>query len=155
MDLHGTTPALLPLLAFEGASKRNKPNLSVGTLVFARVAEADKDVEPELSCQVAGGPKKDWVTGECVFGELKNGYVFQCSMKHARSLLSPKSAVLQALAAKLPFEIAVGCNGRVWVHSGAVKHTVLIANAVLASESLDAGRTRALVRSLLKQVVEE
>ncbi len=49
--LHGTSTAQLPLLAFDGASKRNKPNLVSGTVIFARVAAVSKHMEPELSCQ--------------------------------------------------------------------------------------------------------
>ncbi len=45
-----STPGLLPHLAFDGATKRNKPNLSVGALVYCRVAVANKDMDSELSC---------------------------------------------------------------------------------------------------------
>jgi exosome complex component RRP40 len=51
--LHGTGLAQLPALAFDGASKRNKPSLAVGATVFARVAACSKHMEPELSCQGA------------------------------------------------------------------------------------------------------
>jgi exosome complex component RRP40 len=82
--------AMLPALAFDGATKRNKPSLAVGALVFARVAVADRDMEPELTCAVStAGPssqfaKKDWVTGQGVYGELKGGTVVQVSMVYAR-----------------------------------------------------------------------
>ena len=47
----GSNTALLNQLDFDGASKRNKPNLTVGTLVYARVCKADKDLEPEVTCK--------------------------------------------------------------------------------------------------------
>ena len=84
---------MLPALAFDGATKRNKPSLAVGALVFARVVAADRDLEAELTCQVSttasgaeGGhfAKKDWVTGQSVYGELKGGTVVKASMLHAR-----------------------------------------------------------------------
>ncbi len=51
--LHGTTAALLPVLAFDGATKRNKPTLAIGALVFARVAAVSKHLDVELTCQGA------------------------------------------------------------------------------------------------------
>jgi len=49
--LHGTTMAILPVLAFDGATKRNKPNLAIGALVFARVVSVSKYMDTELTCQ--------------------------------------------------------------------------------------------------------
>ena len=51
MQLHGTTLATLPVLAFDGASRRNKPNLAVGALVFGRVCAVSKYMDAELTCQ--------------------------------------------------------------------------------------------------------
>ena len=42
VDIGSSRDALLPFLAFEGATKRNRPNLAVGTLVYARVQMANK-----------------------------------------------------------------------------------------------------------------
>ena len=80
-----STAANLSALAFDGATKRNKPNLSVGSLVFARVESVDPDVDPELTCKaseagVAGGQKKDWVTGQGMYGELKHGTIVQVDL---------------------------------------------------------------------------
>lgn len=57
VQLHGTAVATLPVLAFDGATKRNKPNLAVGAAVFARVSSCSKHMDPELSCQGAGAPQ--------------------------------------------------------------------------------------------------
>ena len=51
VQLHASAVATLPVLAFDGATKRNKPNLVVGSVVFARVAVCSKHMDPELSCQ--------------------------------------------------------------------------------------------------------
>jgi exosome complex RNA-binding protein Rrp4 len=73
IDIRGTTLATLPELAFDGASRRNKPELPIGTLVYARVASVDRHTDAELSCTVTEGPKRDWVTGESLYGELRGG----------------------------------------------------------------------------------
>lgn len=118
VQLHGTGIAQLPILAFDGATKRNKPNLAIGANVFARVAVCNRHLDAELTCQAGGtAPKKDWMTGQSVYGELKGGTVIHVSTGLARRLLDPECAILTALGAGVPFEIAVGVNGTVWVQA--------------------------------------
>jgi exosome complex component RRP40 len=50
IDIGGPFPAVLPALAFEGATRRNRPNLNVGDLVYARVVSAPRDADPEIVC---------------------------------------------------------------------------------------------------------
>jgi exosome complex component RRP40 len=79
-------PGNLSALAFDGATKRNKPNLAVGALVFGRIESADRDLDPEITCKATGelGHKKDWVTGQGMFGELKQGTVVEVSTAYCR-----------------------------------------------------------------------
>ncbi len=51
-----------------------------------------------------------------------------------RKLLSPESKLLSTLGQPIPFEIAVGMNGRVWLRARSVKETICLANAVECSE---------------------
>lgn len=134
--LHGTALAHLPLLAFDGATRRNKPDLAPGALVFARVAACSKHMAPELSCAAppGAGPKKDWVTGQGVFGELHGGRLLHASLGLARRLLDPHCALLVALARAFPFELAVGVNGLVWVAAAEDAHADAVAEAVAAAE---------------------
>eukprot|EP01104_Vermistella_antarctica_P018104 TRINITY_DN6601_c0_g1_i1.p1 TRINITY_DN6601_c0_g1~~TRINITY_DN6601_c0_g1_i1.p1 ORF type:complete len:252 (+),score=64.14 TRINITY_DN6601_c0_g1_i1:67-756(+) len=141
VDIGYASSAQLPFLAFEGATRRNRPDLAVGSVVYARVVVCNKDMDPELVC-VNQKQKAD------CFGELKDGYVFKCSIGLCAKLLSSSCLVLEYLGQALPYEIAVGRNGRVWVRAGTCTHTILIANAILNSEHLtkktdeDDGRTR-------------
>lgn len=50
VDVGGAFPASLPALAFEGATRRNRPPLGKGDLVLARVVSANRDVDAELAC---------------------------------------------------------------------------------------------------------
>jgi exosome complex component RRP40 len=82
VDICGPRLATLELLAFDGASRRNCPNLARGSLVFARVLYASPDAEPVLTCMLSASQqhnKKDWTSGEALFGELKAGGVFSLS----------------------------------------------------------------------------
>ena len=44
-------------LAFEGATKKNKPSINNGDVVYAKIVTASKDMEPELVCVDAYGNK--------------------------------------------------------------------------------------------------
>lgn len=86
------------LLDFEGASKKNKPNIDIGSYVYCRVLESNKylrylyykyiilrilkhinlfiffiKLRPKLTC-INPNSKKEWTSGEAFFGELKDGY---------------------------------------------------------------------------------
>jgi len=139
--LGGAAPAFLPALAFDGATKRNKPELRAGAAVFARVVRVAPHCEPELSCAAPGGPggprAKDWMTGEALYGELKGGALVAVSSLAARRLLDPRAAVLTALGGALPFEAAVGVNGLVWVQAATPAATAAVARALADADGLD------------------
>lgn len=137
LHIGAASPASLPTLAFDGASKRNRPHLEVGTLVYARIVIAHKDMEPEASCAAPPGVgAKDWVTKESVFGELSGGHVFDCPPALCRRLMGTEVPVLDALANVAPFELAVGVNGRVWISSASAATVVLAQVAILRSQGV-------------------
>lgn len=101
MDVGGSEQASLSYLAFEGATKRNRPNVQVspaatasplvpgraapeprppshlfqvGDLVFAQLLVANRDMEPELVCVDGSGR----ANGMGVFGE--GGLLFSVSL---------------------------------------------------------------------------
>eukprot|EP01006_Ploeotia_vitrea_P040541 TRINITY_DN66434_c11_g1_i1.p1 TRINITY_DN66434_c11_g1~~TRINITY_DN66434_c11_g1_i1.p1 ORF type:complete len:328 (+),score=150.82 TRINITY_DN66434_c11_g1_i1:45-1028(+) len=147
LDIGSSHPARLPTLAFEGATKRNKPNIEVGSLVYARVEAANKDMEPELTC-ISPHIKKDWVTGESMFGELHGGYLFKCSLSLAHKLLDDECWVLQCLGSYMPFELAIGMNGRVWLNAETPLHIVIASNAILNSENMKDSHVQTMVHAL-------
>jgi len=152
VDIGAQQPARLPSLAFEGASKRNRPNIQVGGLVYCRVVISNKDMETELSC-TSPHFKKDWVTGESLFGELKGGFAFKSSLRLARSLLDEDCFVLKCLAKHVPFELAIGANGYIWLNSAEPSHTIAIYNAILNSENQDNNRVATMVDKIFSLFV--
>jgi len=124
VDIGSAHSASLDGLAFEGASKRNRPVLKVGSLVYARISLAHKDMEPELECFDAQTRKA------AGFGELKGGFMSKCSLGVCRLLLDPKHFLLPLLGARFPFDIAVGTNGRVWFRAPDVKETITLARCL-------------------------
>eukprot|EP00457_Paulinella_chromatophora_P013071 gb/GEZN01013341.1/.p1 GENE.gb/GEZN01013341.1/~~gb/GEZN01013341.1/.p1 ORF type:complete len:244 (+),score=33.86 gb/GEZN01013341.1/:176-907(+) len=151
LDIGAAYPARLNALAFEGATKRNRPNLNIGALVYARVILANKHMETELTC-TSPHFKKEWVTGESVFGQLTGGYMFKCSLSLARKLLADTCPVLLALGAHIPFEVAVGANGLVWVNSASPITTVLITNCILNSEGINEPSMQRMVAKLVQSL---
>jgi exosome complex component RRP40 len=153
--------AQLPQLAFENATRKTRPLLAPGALVYARVAFAHPHAEPELECVHAGTGRADGL------GELRGGMVWRVSLGMARRLMMPDPArqgavvLLHAFAEKLPFEIAVGRNGRVWVSASGggsggsgddVRRTLAIGNAIVETDraGLSPDEQRKTVRRLLK-----
>lgn len=134
----GITPytafAQLPHLAFEGASKKSRPQLVPGSLIYARVISASKFMDPELVCVNPSTGKSEGM------GELKGGMVFSLSLGMSRRLLAKKKMnegdlfVLEEIAKKLAFEIAIGRNGLVWVKTDGVRETLLVGKALQESD---------------------
>jgi exosome complex component RRP40 len=78
VDIGAPHPASLSFLAFEGATKRHRPNLAIGALIYARVMLAVPDLEPEIECVNPTSGKADG------FGPLTGGFVITCSLGMSR-----------------------------------------------------------------------
>lgn len=151
VDIGGFSTALLPLLAFEGATKRNRPHLTVGSCVYARVVSTDRDSEPQLSCLLPG-TQHSWVTGETIFGELNQGNLVHCSISLCRNILLGKNSVFTELGKYIAFEQATGMNGRIWVRSQSAGHIVLLSNLLVCSENMTNEQLNAMIRNLVSKM---
>ncbi|KAI0031062.1 hypothetical protein K488DRAFT_79284 [Vararia minispora EC-137] len=143
VDIGAGQSALLDGLAFEGASRRNRPNLKIGSLVYARVSLAHKDMDPEIECFDAQTRKAEG------FGELKGGFVTICSLRMSRNLLDPNYFLLPLLGSRFPLDAAVGVNGRVWVSCKEVKQTVTVVRCIEAADSEGGGKGIDGIKQLL------
>ena len=129
-------------LAFEGATKKNKPNIVNGDVVYAKIMTASKDMESELVCVDAYGQRAG-------LGQLSGGgLVFSVPLHIVRKLLNPTSVLLKNLGDTLKFEIAIGMNGRIWVRASNPKETIGIANAIWAAEHMTNSEITVMVRKL-------
>lgn len=131
VDIGASETACLSYLAFEGATKKNRPDVNVGDLVFAKMLIANKDFESELICVNSLG-KKDKL------GVLAGGFVFNCSINLVRRLLNESGSLFRAIQREIqvPMEIVVGMNGRVWLNGRNVRDVIAVGNAILAAESI-------------------
>ncbi|XP_028816398.1 exosome complex component RRP40 [Denticeps clupeoides] len=138
VDVGGSEPASLSFLAFEGATKRNRPNVQVGDLVYAHFIIANKDMEPELACIDSCGH----ANGMGVFGE--GGLMFRLSLGLVRRLLAPQSMIVKDLEKLFPFEMVVGLNGRVWVKAKSIQQTLIVTNLLESCENMTAQQRQTL-----------
>lgn len=128
VDIGASKQACLSYLAFEGVTKKNRPDIKVGDVIFAKLLVASKDMEPELVCvDSQGKEKKLGVLGP-------DGMLFTCSLSLVRKILNRNSPLFKMLAQSQAFEVAVGMNGRVWVKARSIQETIAVANAVLVAE---------------------
>lgn len=149
-----TPYASLAQLSFEGATKKTRPQLVQGSLVYARITLANKHMDPELECMTTSTGKSDGL------GPLTGGMLFDVSLAMARRLMMAKPleqgrlVVLEELgAAGVAFEIAVGRNGKVWVNSKSVKGTLAVGKAIQETDSKALGIEEQ--KKLVKKVVRE
>ncbi|KAL0125127.1 hypothetical protein PUN28_004339 [Cardiocondyla obscurior] len=128
VDIGGSEQATLSYLAFEGATKKNRPDIQIGDVVYAKLLVANKDMEPELVCVDSQGKEND-------LGVLSSdGMMFTCSLSLVRKLLNPECPLFRLLGRNQAYELAAGLNGRIWIKAPSVKETIAVANAILAAE---------------------
>lgn len=153
VDLLGATiGGTLGALAFDGATKRNRPNLQIGDAVFCRVLRTTRGGDAALTCCAKRGSKKEWMTGAASFGKLAGGkesVMARCSPPFAKKLLERDAPVLHALAKHVAYEVAVGLNGVIWVRSGNTLDTIIAANAIENSEHLEDDQIQTMVDQIV------
>ena len=114
---------------------------------------ANKHMDPELECVHSTTGRSEGL------GELKGGMVFDISIGMARRLMMPDPGqqggviLLKEFAQKIPFEVAIGRNGRIWVEAGDVKRTLAIGRAIVETDRgrLGLEEQRKMVRKLLRE----
>lgn len=131
VNIGASEPASLSVFAFEGATKRNRPDVDVGDLVMAQVLMANRGMEPELVCVDSYGKKG-------MLGVLRSptGFLIKVPINLINKLLSKDCSMLQTLGKRIPFEVALGQNGRIWVNSTTLQNTLSICSAISAIENL-------------------
>ncbi|XP_067011110.1 exosome complex component RRP40 [Anabrus simplex] len=130
VDIGSSEQASLSYLAFEGATKKNRPDVQVGDVIFSKLVMASRDMEPEVVCVDHYGKKGK-------LGELpEGGFIFTCSLNLIRKILHKKCPLLKLLGKEIPHEIVIGMNGKVWVKAPTTEKTIAVCNAILAAEHI-------------------
>jgi len=106
--------ATLNSIDFEGATRKTRPNLNVGDVVFAKVEKENKYSNVILTCKSTSN-KKGWMTGESQFGELKEGKVFELGRYLCLKLLDDKELRQRLKEYVNNLKLKIGLNGRIWI----------------------------------------
>lgn len=127
VDIGASEQASLSMLSFEGATKKQKPDVQVGDVVYGKLLSAHKEMEPELVCV-------DSYFKAGKLGLLSNGgFVWGCSMGLVTRLLNPENPLLATLGKKVTYEIAIGMNGKVWIHAKTTKDILKVVRCLEAA----------------------
>ncbi|QDZ25168.1 exosome complex exonuclease [Chloropicon primus] len=164
VDIGGPQHALLPILDFTGATRRNRPMLGYGDVVYASVSLADRDIDPMVTCVEKNSNRSKGL------GPLKGGYVVKVATGFSRDLLSGSngvdeeeeeglgtspSNVLALLGESLQYECCLGVNGCLWVKGETHAETLLIKNAILNSQNISLSDSGREARKRVKWMIEE
>lgn len=110
VDINSGQPAFLDSVEFNGATKRNKPNLKVGDAIFTKVESVNKFMAPVLTCK-SKHCKKDWTSGESTYGQLKDGIVHTLTAG-LNEYLRQEKTLFAEIKKYVAFEVALGANDR-------------------------------------------
>mmetsp|Transcript_48602 Transcript_48602/g.62396 ORF Transcript_48602/g.62396 Transcript_48602/m.62396 type:complete len:204 (+) Transcript_48602:31-642(+) len=164
VGINGTLPGTLPFLAFEGATKRTKPTLKIGDLVYVRIISAPKDIEPELSCiAIYGTNRKGWETGEATFGILNGGNIIKCTLSQSETLRQQSinqnqnhhddHSVFKELEKQqegIKYECVIGCNGMIWINASTPQLIICLTNVIKNSFVVKNDE----IKSMIKKIFE-
>lgn len=131
VDINTYTYAILSSNNFEGATKKTKPNIHLGDLIFARVLKVNNFDAPVLSC-ISEFENKNWASGESFFGALKGGNLFQFPKIHSWDFYKDNYA-LERLKDVVSNEIAISNNGKIWINSDTPQNIFNIYKILMAS----------------------
>ncbi|KAH8742174.1 hypothetical protein FG386_003501 [Cryptosporidium ryanae] len=145
--------AIISDMAFEGATKRNRPNILNGNHICCRVYYADAESgEIELTC-ITPEEKRTWSNNENYLGVLKNnnrsnsnsshisdfnrertcirdGMTVSVPLSTTSILLADKCYLFELLSEYFPYEVCVGQNGVVWFSANSYKEMLLILSGI-------------------------
>jgi exosome complex component RRP40 len=65
--------------------------------------------------------------------------------------LSNESKFLQIIGKELKFEIAIGCNGLIWINSDKPKDLILLKQAICKFENIKDSDTEAFINEVLNE----
>jgi len=125
VDIGTYANAYLNSTDFEGATKKNKPNLKIGDVVFSKIEKTNKFDVPTLTC-LSYDHNKNWSSGEALFGKLDGGHMFKFSLKLVGVYMNFLIPIVNRLDDAVDFEYKVGHNGYAWVNSGSVMNILKI-----------------------------
>lgn len=151
-----TYNAVMSYYSFPGSSKRNHPNLHVGSLVYCIVNDIhiqNNDTTIVLSCISSYIQQRDYVSGDNIFGELHRGISFNVSQQLVYTLLQPQCYILTIIDNMLhiQYEICIGMNGVVWINSDSIANTIIVMNLIVKTQNMNKQQIKQEISNFAKR----
>jgi exosome complex component RRP40 len=153
VDINSYTHAILNTKDFEGATKKQKPNLNLGDIVFARVSKVNKFDTPMLSC-INPLEHKNWASGESYFGNIKGGNLFDFDRINTWGFYKD-NYVLNRLNDMITYEIIIGFNGKMWINSDSAENIYAIHDLLMKSLKLSEEETEKEIHNTFINKIKE
>ncbi|XP_018578527.1 exosome complex component RRP40 [Anoplophora glabripennis] len=142
VDIGSAEYASLSMLAFEGATKKQKPDVQVGNVVYAKLLNAHREMEPELVCI-------DSYFKAGKLGILPNdGFLINISLNLVQRLLNINNPLLRTMGKKIPYEIVLGVNGKMWLNAKKPKDIISLIGCFEMAET----QTDQAISDVCKQI---
>ena len=121
--------ASLNSVDFEGATRKTKPNLNVGDIIFAKVEKENKYSNAILTCKNPNN-SKGWSSGESTYGELKGGKLYDYNRFLCLKLLDNKDFIHRLKECVEKLQLKIGYNGRIWIKTEDIKDIPKVFQAI-------------------------
>ena len=123
--------ATLNTIDFEGATRKTRPKLNIGDIVFGRVINENKFYNTIISCRSIEDTKT-WSTGESMFGQLIDGRLYDINREYIWNLYN-NNKIIERLKDMVEFEMVIGMNGKIWIKSEKLEDNIKIYQCILES----------------------
>ena len=136
VNIMANKEASLNSIDFEGATRKTKPNLNVGDVVFARVEKENKYSNVTLTCKSLTN-SKGWSTGESTYGELKGGKLYDYNRYLCLKLLDNKDFIHRLKECVEKLNLKIGYNGRIWIKTQNIQDNPKVFKAIKEGVNLN------------------
>ncbi|UKK01701.2 hypothetical protein MACK_001054 [Theileria orientalis] len=142
---------LLSIDGFRGATKKIKPQLTQGDVVFCQILCIYNYNLIELTCKNVD-EIKSFSTNETYFGHLTNGMTIRIPLLYSKMLCNDSDNYMLSLLKCYKFQVAIGFNGKLWVNCENNDLTLKICRFIKLSYGLSQTTTQQQKQVLEKEL---
>jgi len=149
VNILASKEASLNSIDFEGATRKTKPNLNVGDVVFAKVEKENKYSNVTLTCKCSSN-SKGWSSGESTYGELKGGKLYDYNRYLCLKLLDNKDFIYRLKECVKKLQLKIGYNGRIWIKTELIEDNPKVFQAIKEGLNLNNEEREIFLNKLFK-----
>ena len=150
VNILASKEASLNSIDFQGATRKTKPNLIVGDVIFAKVEKENKFSNAILTCKTNTN-SKGWSSGESTYGELKGGKLYEYNRYLCLKLLDNKDFIHRLKECVNKLLLKIGYNGRIWIKTENITDTPKVFQAIKEGLNLNNEERETLLNKLFNK----